>query len=62
MRKPGKPTYNFYARIDGDTDQRRRRLQDLLDCSAGELVHQAFRKFEAQLASDRRPGASEPAG
>jgi hypothetical protein len=50
MRKPAKPTYNFYARIDGETDQRRRRLQDLLECSASELVAQAFRKLEAEVA------------
>jgi hypothetical protein len=42
-----KPTYSFYARIDQETDQRRRRLQELLGCSASELVEKAFRKLES---------------
>jgi hypothetical protein len=42
-----KATYSFYARIDQETDQRRRRLQELLGCSASELVEKAFRKLES---------------
>lgn len=52
MHKPAKPTYSFYARIDRETDERRRRLQELMRCSASDLVQQAFRNLEARINGD----------
>ena len=52
MRKTAQPSYNFFVRIDPETDSRRRRLQDQLDFSAAELVAEAFRKLEASINGD----------
>jgi hypothetical protein len=52
MRKTAQPSYNFFARIDPETDERRRRLQDQLDFSAAQLVAEAFRKLEASIDRD----------
>ena len=49
MRKSPQPTITFYARVDVETDARRRRLQNLMECSAAELLKQAFCKLEASL-------------
>jgi hypothetical protein len=61
MRKTAQPSYNFFARIDPETDERRRRLQDQLDFSAAELVAEAFRKLEASLNRDLLSRRSSPA-
>jgi hypothetical protein len=58
MRKSAQPTISFYARVDLETDKLRRRLQEMMGCSASELVKQAFRKLEACLVSDLNQHAS----
>ena len=40
------PTFNFHARIDCDTEERRRRLQAQTGLSAPQLVREAFRELE----------------
>jgi hypothetical protein len=48
MGRPGpQPRYTFFARIDPDTDKRRRRLQRRLNCTASELIKRALRELEA---------------
>ena len=46
MAAAPQPSINFHARIDLDTEERRRRLQNL---SASRLVSEAFRELEQQL-------------
>jgi hypothetical protein len=48
------PTINFHARIDLDTEERRRRLQAQTGLSASRLVEEAFRQLERQLSACRR--------
>jgi len=43
------PSFNFHARIDRDTEERRRRLQAQTGLSAPQLVSEAFRKLEQRL-------------
>jgi hypothetical protein len=45
------PSINFHARIDLDTEQRRRRLQSQTGLSAPRLVGEALRVYEQQLDS-----------
>jgi hypothetical protein len=40
------PSFNFHARIDRDTEERRRRLQEQTGLSASQLVREAFRELE----------------
>jgi hypothetical protein len=56
MRTPAKPGVNFFTRVDPETDERRRRLQQRTGYSAPRLVDEALRKFEANLDGnlDRR--------
>jgi hypothetical protein len=56
MRR-SEPSYNFFARIDAETEKCRRRLQQQFDCGASELVKRGFRKLEACLddASEAEP-------
>jgi hypothetical protein len=56
MRRSAQPTFNFFTRIDPETDALRRRLQELLDVSGPELVSQAFRALEESLNGDRLNG------
>ena len=48
------PSVNFHARIDLDTEERRRRLQAQTGLSAPRLVEEAFRELERQLNTCRR--------
>jgi hypothetical protein len=43
------PSFNFHARIDRDTEERRRRLQEQTGLSAPRLVSEAFRELERRL-------------
>src|SRR5262249_7001022 len=52
-------TINFHARIDLDTEERRRRLQAQTGLSAPRLVSEAFRELERQLNACR-PAAAKP--
>ena len=42
-------SFNFHARIDRDTEERRRRLQAQTGLSAPQLVSEAFCKLEQRL-------------
>ena len=42
-------TFNFHARIDFDTQERRRRLQERTGLSAPQLVREAFQELERHL-------------
>jgi hypothetical protein len=46
------PSINFHARIDLDTEARRRRLQERTGLSAPRLVREAFRELERGLDAD----------
>ena len=48
------PTINFHARIDFDTEERRRRLQAKTGLSAPRLVREAFRELEQRLNASCR--------
>ena len=48
------PSVNFHARIDLDTEERRRRLQAQTGLSAPRLVREAFRELEQRLNAGRR--------
>jgi len=50
-------TINFHARIDLDTEERRRRLQAQTGLSAPRLVSEAFRELERQLNACRPAAA-----
>lgn len=52
------PSINFHARIDLDTEKRRRRLQAQTGLSASRLVKEAFQELERRLSgcSGRRLG------
>jgi hypothetical protein len=45
------PSINFHARIDLDTEERRRRLQDRTGLSAPRLLREALRAYERALAA-----------
>ena len=47
---------NFHARIDPETEERRRRLQARTGLKAPQLVREAFRELERSL-----PNANSPA-
>jgi hypothetical protein len=48
------PSFNFHARIDRDTEERRRRLQAQTGLPAPGLVREAFRELERRLNACRR--------
>jgi hypothetical protein len=54
MATAPQPSINFHARIDLDTEERRRRLQAQTGLSASRLVEEAFRQLERQLNTCRR--------
>jgi hypothetical protein len=54
MTTAPQPSVNFHARIDLDTEDRRRRLQALTGLSASGLVREAFRELEQRLNVSRR--------
>jgi hypothetical protein len=56
-RTQGKASKTFYARVDLDTDERRRRLQEITGQSLPGLVEEALRSLEAEL---ERRGIHEP--
>ena len=56
-RTQGKASKTFYARIDLETDERRRRLQEITGQSLPGLVEEALRSLEADL---ERRGIVEP--
>jgi hypothetical protein len=58
MRRAAGPSYNFFARIDPESEERRRRLQDRLNLSGGELVAAALRSLEADLDPTRQSSAA----
>jgi hypothetical protein len=49
MPKAAEPNISFAARIDMETEKRRRKLQAILNCSAPELVRRAFQALELSL-------------
>jgi hypothetical protein len=51
------PSINFHARIDLDTEGRRRRLQAQTGLSASRLVEEAFRELERHMNTCRRKTA-----
>jgi hypothetical protein len=53
MRQPAKPMVNFYTRISVEADERRRRLQTQLECSAGQLAEQALQSLESRLETEK---------
>jgi hypothetical protein len=59
------PSVNFHARIDLETEARRRRLQALTGLSASQLVKRAFRELERVTPAVARrlplPNANSPA-
>jgi len=57
MTTAPQPTFNFHARIDSDTEERRRRLQMQTGLSAPGLIREALRELERSL-----PNANGPAG
>jgi hypothetical protein len=54
MATAPQPSINFHARIDLDTEKRRRRLQARTGLSGPRLVREAFRGFERRLNACRR--------
>jgi hypothetical protein len=54
MATASQPSVNFHARIDLDTEERRRRLQERTGLSAPRLVQEAFRELERRLNACRR--------
>ena len=54
MATPPQQSINFHARIDVETEERRRRLQAQTGLSASRLVEEAFRELERQLNTCRR--------
>jgi hypothetical protein len=54
MATAPQPSVNFHARIDLDTEERRRRLQAQTGLSASRLVKEAFRELEQRLNDCRR--------
>jgi hypothetical protein len=55
------PSINFHARIDLDTEKRRRRLQAQTGLSASRLVREAFQELERRLSARRRKSTREKA-
>ena len=49
MRPQAKPGVNFFTRVDIETDDRRRRLQQRTGYSVPRLVGEALREFEDNL-------------
>ena len=54
MSNAPQPSINFHARIDIDTEKRRRRLQARTGLSASRLVREAFHELEQRLNAGRR--------
>jgi len=54
MASAPQPRFSFSARIDLDTEERRRRLQAQTGLSAPGLVREAFRELERRLNVYRR--------
>ena len=52
MRRPAGPYYTLFTRIGPEGEERRRRLQEQLDLSAGELVEKALRALDASVNGD----------
>ena len=55
MRPQAKPGVNFFTRVDLETDDRRRRLQERTGLSAPRLIANALREFEARLEASWEP-------
>jgi hypothetical protein len=55
MRPQAKPGVNFFTRVDLETDDRRRRLQERTGLSAPRLIANALREFEARLEASCEP-------
>jgi len=66
MTTAPQPTFNFHARIDSDTEERRRRLQEQTGLSAPRLVRKAFQELERHLNLPSERGTpracDQPAG
>ena len=58
MRAQAKPGVNFFTRVDLETDDRRRRLQQRTGLSAPRLIADALRELEAHL--ETRVRAASP--
>ena len=58
MATAPQPSINFHARIDIDTEERRRRLQAQTGLSAPRLVGEAFRELERRLCRRKTPPIS----
>ena len=54
MRPQAKPGVNFFTRVDIETDDRRRRLQERTGYSVPRLVDEALRNFEDSLVCQLR--------
>jgi hypothetical protein len=54
MRVQAKPGVNFFTRVDLETDDRRRRLQQRTGLSAPRLIADALREFEAHFETRLR--------
>jgi len=55
------PSFNFHARIDCDTEERRRRLQERTGLSAPRLVREAFQELERHLNLPSESGTTTSA-
>jgi hypothetical protein len=59
MATSPQPSINFHARIDLDTEKRRRRLQAETGLSVSRLVKEAFHHLERRLSARRRKSTRE---
>jgi hypothetical protein len=53
MRKAAEPNVSFSARIDLETDRRRRKLQRTLKCSTPDLIRRALHELEMAVKGER---------
>jgi hypothetical protein len=59
MRTIAQPAVNFFARVNVETDKRRRRLQEELGLTGSELIDRALRSLESQVqAKQDAPGTA----
>jgi hypothetical protein len=61
MATAPQPSVNFHARIDLDTEERRRRLQERTGLSAPLLVREAFHELERHLNLPSESGTTTSA-
>jgi hypothetical protein len=60
MRRTAQASFSYYVRVDAETRDRARRLQDRLDCTARTLTERAFRELESKLSAEPPAARSRP--